>query len=105
MRHRCIKIAFLCNSRGKPEVDLNPNFPSEEPSATVLTEEDIVIASQTPDNIKRNTPEMQRRNLLTKVNSFYMCCFNAVDNLEKSCKDFFEDCLMIISLINKSVSR
>lgn len=70
---------YIC--RGKPEVDLNPNFPSEEPLTTALTEEDIIIASQTPDNIKRNTPEMQRRNLLTKVNSFYACCFHAVGNL------------------------
>ncbi|KAJ1525142.1 hypothetical protein ONE63_009978 [Megalurothrips usitatus] len=46
----------------------NPNLiPDQESQLPMLPEEDVAEASQIPDNIKRNTPEMQRKNILAKM--------------------------------------
>lgn len=46
----------------------NPNLiPIQEIQEPMISEKDFALISQVPDNIKRNTPEMQRKNILTKM--------------------------------------
>ncbi|XP_034255321.1 phospholipase D1 isoform X2 [Thrips palmi] len=63
--------AGLINATANNKADdgySNPDvLPQQEQQMPILTEEDLVMASQVPENIKRNTPEMQRKNILVKM--------------------------------------
>lgn len=63
--------AGLINATANNKMDggySNPDvIPEQDQQMQMLSEEDRVMASQVPENIKRNTPEMQRKNIIGKM--------------------------------------
>jgi len=64
----------LCVPSNQTDSSSNPQVITEqEQKIAILSEEDQVLASQVCDNIKRNTPEMQRKNIIGKVRQYVLC--------------------------------